>query len=127
MVNKSSIFTRNYPKPCYEVLGIGWEQEALAKPIEILIAANLKRLLREKEMRPADLARAVGVDRSAVHAWQNGIPPTVSNLQKIAGAFGVPIRELIEDPLDTETMGIDIETALRVIAGVVKASKSAKE
>ncbi len=74
-------------------------------------------------MRPSKLAAAIGVDPSAVTAWKKGGSVTLDNLEKVAKALGVPMRQLIEDPLDAETMGIDIDTALRVVVGHVKAGK----
>lgn len=119
---KSSRVSRVYPNACYDN-GIGLGAEALAKPAREMFVVNLKRLLVERNMRPTKLASLVGVDPSAVTAWKNGGSVTLDNLQKIADAFGVPLRQLIEDPLDPETMGIDIDTAMRVVVGHVNATK----
>jgi len=120
---ENSRVSTTYPNPCYAQFGNGWGAEALAKPAREMFVLNLKRLLVDHEMRPLALAKKVGVDPSAVTAWKNGGSVTIDNLQKIADAFGVPVRELIEDPLDPKTMGIDVETALRVLAGAVKSLK----
>jgi transcriptional regulator with XRE-family HTH domain len=100
----------------------------LARHAREMFPANLKRLLAERNMRPSALAKAVGVDPSAVTAWKDGGSITLDNLQKIADVFGVPLRVLIEDPEDPKTMGIDVETALRVVAGAaLKSLKTQKD
>lgn len=92
-----------------------------------MFVANLRRLLAERNMRPSALAKAVGVDPSAVTAWKNGGAVTLDNLQKIADAFKVPVRDLLEDPTDPKSMGIDVDTALRVVVGALKAVKTQKD
>lgn len=47
-------------------------------------------------MSQEDLAREVGVDKTAVSHWENGIArPDLSHISAVATALGVSVAELI--------------------------------
>jgi transcriptional regulator with XRE-family HTH domain len=60
------------------------------------IAKHLHQRLAELNMRPADLAKAIGVPRATVGQWVNGeVNPRWENLQKISAALDVDFFWLI--------------------------------
>jgi phage anti-repressor protein/DNA-binding XRE family transcriptional regulator len=64
-----------------------------------VIANNIKRLLREKGMRQADLAEKVGAGTGLVSAWCSGSKvPRIEYLACIADALGVTWNDLVCEP-----------------------------
>ncbi len=58
---------------------------------------------KEKNLTQAELAKMVGVDKSAVSQWELGNNfPTVPKLQEMARIFDCSIEELIEKEADNE-------------------------
>lgn len=55
------------------------------------------------EIPQAKLARALGVSRSRVIAWEAGEDPRFSNAVAIAELFGVTLDSFIEEERDTPT------------------------
>ena len=70
---------------------------------------NLKRLMSNNDVSAAELARAVGVSRSAVNGWLRGaITPRVTHLAKMADFFKISIDELVSHGEKTpEVLGIE--------------------
>ena len=63
------------------------------------LADRLKALIEASPHSPAEIARLVGVDRSAVSRWMSGErTPTMKNLIDLADLLGVETRELWEGP-----------------------------
>ena len=66
------------------------------------IGINIRRLLFERNRRPAWLAREAGVAGSALCRMLNPpsyhANPTLETLIRIAGVFGVPVPFLLSDP-----------------------------
>ena len=63
----------------------------------IKLAQNLRKLRLKKKMSQVDLATALNVDRAYISNIENGrMNPTLSTLEKIAGALGVATSELIK-------------------------------
>ncbi len=61
------------------------------------LGKNLKKLRLKKNMSQGDLAKALGVDRAYISNIENGrMNPTLSTLEKIAGALRSPIKNLVE-------------------------------
>ena len=87
------------PNACYEGHGCTLEW-ALAKPhIRQAFASRLRRLLAEKNKKPSHLAKAIGVNPSAVSNWLSETsPPTLDNVGKVADFLGVRVSELLEEP-----------------------------
>jgi transcriptional regulator with XRE-family HTH domain len=64
------------------------------------IGNNIERELRARKITQADLARAVDVAPSTVHAYiRRGAIPRAANLEKIAEFLGRTISELADDKL----------------------------
>ena len=60
---------------------------------------NLARLMAERGITQAGLARTMDVSRVAVHAWIWGTCfPETARLVKLAQALGVQVSELLEEP-----------------------------
>ena len=60
------------------------------------VSANLKRIREVKGMTMQNAANAAGISRMAYHNIEKGIAkPRVSNLQKLANAFGVKVFDLV--------------------------------
>lgn len=65
---------------------------------------NIKRILKDKRMTQSELARRMGVTRSAVYYWANGKANVLnSNLTAIAMCLGVTIKDLL-DGIEVEEM-----------------------
>jgi len=63
----------------------------------IKLGQNLRKLRLKKKMSQVDLATALNVDRAYISNIENGrMNPTLSTLEKIAGALGVATSELIK-------------------------------
>lgn len=59
------------------------------------IAQNIKNLRELRGLKPAHLARDLGVKRTQVSAWENGLyEPREENLNKLTTYFGVSEQEL---------------------------------
>ena len=65
---------------------------------------NLKKIREKKKVTQSELARRMGVTRSAVYYWTNGKANVLnSNLAGIATCLGVPVKELL-DGIEVEEM-----------------------
>ena len=63
----------------------------------IKLGQNLRKLRLIKKMSQVDLATALNVDRAYISNIENGrMNPTLSTLEKIAGALEIPTNELIK-------------------------------
>jgi len=61
------------------------------------LGENLRKLRLKKNLSQGDLATALEVDRAYISNIENGrMNPTLSTLEKIAGALGVATSELIK-------------------------------
>jgi len=61
------------------------------------LGENLRKLRLKKNMSQVDLATALGVDRAYISNIENGrMNPTLSTLEKIAGALEIPMSELVK-------------------------------
>lgn len=63
---------------------------------------NVKRLLKAGGITQKELARKLGVSASNLQYYMNG-NITISTLEKIAGALGVPAWELLKNPGEQNT------------------------
>jgi transcriptional regulator with XRE-family HTH domain len=59
------------------------------------------RLLRVKSgLRQADLARALGLSRASIHAWETGkAKPSRDNIQKLINYFRIPADYFFDDEI----------------------------
>lgn len=63
------------------------------------LSATLRLRITESTYTAADVARALGLDRSAVSRWMTGErTPTVQNLIDLAALLGVEVQELWSGP-----------------------------
>jgi len=61
------------------------------------LGKNIKRIREQKNMSQGDLATALSVDRAYISNIENGrMNPTLSTLEKIAGALGISSSELLK-------------------------------
>lgn len=81
---------------------------------------RFERLLEQKGVRAADVARATGITTTTLSAWKKGrYEPKTDKLQKIADYFGVPITYFYDDQpevmyyLNEETARLAEEMASR--------------
>lgn len=59
---------------------------------------QLRQIMRQKQIKTADLAKAVGVTESAILKWQAGRRiPRLPTAKKVASALGVTLDELFEE------------------------------
>lgn len=65
------------------------------------IAANIRRLRREKGLSQEQFAQALHVTRQTVSAWERGLSrPSLDTLEEMAGALGTEPEELLYGPRD---------------------------
>lgn len=58
---------------------------------------NIAQLRKDAKMKQADLAQAMGVDRSTIAKWESGISaPKSAVLPKLANVLGCSIEKLYE-------------------------------
>lgn len=77
----------------------GWPAAAKSRPdaSRERFRHNLARVMADRGMTQAGLARAMDVSRVAVHAWIWGTCfPETARLIKLATALGVPVGSLLE-------------------------------
>jgi len=92
----------------------GWPDEATARTASRdRFRHNLARIMAERGMTQAGLARALDVSRVAVHAWIWGTCfPETARLIKLAQVLNVPIGALLESdsaaPLQAEQSNEEI-------------------
>ncbi|MDZ4713440.1 MAG: helix-turn-helix transcriptional regulator [bacterium] len=61
------------------------------------LGENLRKLRLKKNLSQGDLATALNVDRAYISNIENGrMNPTLSTLEKIAGALGISSSELLK-------------------------------
>ncbi|MBI2409681.1 helix-turn-helix transcriptional regulator [Candidatus Kaiserbacteria bacterium] len=61
------------------------------------LGENLRKLRLRRKMSQGDLAAALNVDRAYISNIENGrMNPTLSTLEKIAGALGISSSELLK-------------------------------
>ena len=61
------------------------------------LGENLKRIRLAKKMSQGDLSKSLGVDRAYISNIENGrMNPTLSTLEKIAGALGISSSDLLK-------------------------------
>ncbi len=89
----------------------GWPNEGKGRPdpSRDRFRHNLARIMSERGITQASLARTMDVSRVAVHAWIWGTCfPETSRLIKLAQALGVPVGALLENEA---TPGPEAETS----------------
>ena len=66
-------------------------------PSKKAFAETLNAMLAERKRRPADLAKAIGVDPSLVSHWKRAKNlPDATRLDKVAEYFGVEVSQMFE-------------------------------
>lgn len=65
-------------------------------------AENLKELRKKKNMTQEALANEISVSRTLITKYESGaVPPTEENLKKLAGFFGVGMKDLLSGEEET--------------------------
>lgn len=86
------------------------------------IAANVRRLLAEKDLSQTDLAGAVGVTEPVVSRWLNAKSQIeLKHIDKIADYLGVSYEDLVRPPdlsLKTGISNRDLDAILRELAAM---------
>ena len=58
---------------------------------------QIRRVRKAAHVTQEELAKRIGVNRALISKYETGIiEPSVSQLQKIASALGVPMMELLD-------------------------------
>jgi len=86
--------------------------------IKLIFASNLRRLMREKDVKAKDLAKLIGVSPSLVTHWRNGDKfPYPENIEKICESLKVVYSEMFREDTDPHPSGHpDAEAALKALA-----------
>lgn len=85
------------------------------------IAKNLKRILYERRISPADLTRDLGIKQTTVSGWMNEYKvPRADAMDKLCSYLRVTRSELVSDSVQegATTKGVKIRIYGRVAAGV---------
>lgn len=68
-----------------------------------IFAKRLAALRKERQLTQVNLAEKVSVSRGIVAYYEScETNPSLNTLEKFADFFGVPIRELVEEPEDSQ-------------------------
>jgi DNA-binding XRE family transcriptional regulator len=82
-----------YETPVHRATVEAMTDDARARRIQT-VAANITRYREAREMPKNELARQVGVDRSLVLRWENGVQePKPHHLEKLAEIFDVELHD----------------------------------
>lgn len=87
------------------VYSMGYDLDDLLNPDQVTegIPGRLKEVLREKKMRPADLAQAANVDEQMIYEILSGkIEPTGRYLVAIVNALGITLDWLLDTDFQEE-------------------------
>jgi len=78
---------------------------------EIQLSKNLNKLIAESGYSAATIAVKVGMRKSVLHNWCNGVSPQgVEALKKIADLFGISLNQLVYGK-DLQKITITIENS----------------
>lgn len=70
--------------------------DPMASKQEIKLAENLKRLMAAKNLTVTTAARKIGMNKSTLHNYYNGvIPRNLQMLRELADLLDVPLAELL--------------------------------
>ena len=82
------------------------------------IAETIKSLRNGAGYSQAKLAEFIGVDRSAIAQWENGLSePRMGNVRKLATLFGIPVSKLIDSKESSTGAFVRLTTLGKVHAG----------
>lgn len=104
---------------------------------DIMFAYNLKRQLDQRDMKAADLAKAIGVSKSAISQWLKGVKiPRTDHVARICKLFNCELADLTNIPGGSDLTPaqremIDLVPSLTpeelsVLASTAKALKAAR-
>lgn len=69
--------------------------EEPADDIRLIVGSRLRAIRESRKLSGADLARACGVSRQAVHCWEHGITiPTIENLRSASKVLKLKLPSL---------------------------------
>ena len=106
--------TAHQPIACYMSPGYGWGMARLTKENFL---ENLNALFDETGLNDSQLAKKLGVTSVTIGRWRRGDRiPAFDALDRIAAHFKVPVGSLFRDPTIPESIGVDLETALGIVA-----------
>lgn len=60
---------------------------------------NLNKIIKEKGITKAKLAREAGIPDSTLRSWENGKDPSLNKVIKISRYFGISIDELVDNDI----------------------------
>lgn len=66
-----------------------------------IFVRNLRRIMQENDLTQEDISKALGINRSTVSLWVNGVSyPRIHTLQKLADYLRIPVSELTSEQID---------------------------
>ncbi|MFC6178217.1 helix-turn-helix domain-containing protein [Weissella sagaensis] len=83
-----------------------------------IMAENIKLYLNKNGKTPANLIADLGIKRSTVYNWLNGVSyPRIDKIELLAGYFGITKSDLVEDKTETNKKStsdepVDLDKAL---------------
>lgn len=61
-----------------------------------MFLSNVEKYIKEMGIKPAEFERMCGLGNGTVRSWRNGNAPTLSTVERIAQATGVPVTEWVQ-------------------------------
>jgi predicted transcriptional regulator len=61
---------------------------------DLKLSANLRKVIRDREMTVASLSRLSGVPKTNIQGWLEGASPNILQLQQVAAVLHLNIEEL---------------------------------
>lgn len=68
----------------------------------MILAKNLRKLLRERNLTVKSLSQLVGVPKSNINGWLQGGNPNLCQLEKVCRYFGIGLDQMVFGDYDKE-------------------------
>lgn len=86
-----------------------------------MLAKNLKRILEERNMSIAELAKRTGVPKTNIGSWLSGSSPKIEQLFKVSQFLGMSIEALAFDKKNEDTLN-ELINKLEIHSGLYEIS-----
>lgn len=93
------------------------------KPIRF--TENFNKLLKQEKKSTASLAKELGINKSTLHNWKNGVlPQSLTALIKLARHFHIEISDLVFDKYKNQVLHqVSLEEKYEIVIRKIDAKK----